>query len=59
MAYCTYVQTSFAIISEPKMFSLALNKWESATSVYHQFPKYQSSHLQESVFEMLFLVLFS
>ena len=49
MRYCTCVQISFAI-SERKIFLLALNKRQSATSLYCQFPKYQSSHLQKNNF---------
>ena len=63
MRYCTCVQISFAI-SEPKIFPLTLNYRQSATSLYHQFLKYQSSHLKKknffwNVFDFVLLVTLS
>ena len=55
--YCTCVKTSFAI-SETKIFSLALNKWESAIFLYYRFPLDQTSHLEKMLFLMLLLFLF-
>ena len=49
MRYCTWEQIFFAT-SEPKIFSLALKKRKSATSLYYQFLKYQSSHVKKKTF---------
>ena len=49
MRYRTCVQVSLAI-SETKIFSLALNKRESAASLNYQFPKYQRLFLQKMFF---------